>query len=343
MSLRKKKALKSKWDEMIDEFRALGGVADNIEQRCGALGRGLFPVDPKKPVRIVVPEKLLINAKEVAFENGLLRVKKGASVSERERVFFEYYQNEFSWGSGGKSDCEEFFDRVDALPENVRNVLVKDLGLARLGASNKSDGRTQVRFLRSRMINYGNDHVLMPVLELANHGVNGCPYNFKDGISIDRIFKDEALVHYGMVDPYGAFENWGFASNEPVAFSLPATLTLGSRPLAILRQLSNKKVRGNFRIPVLDTDETKVRISYLMLGHARFPRLSKGIFYKLMKDLGEPRAEAIFDEIRRFNIQQFLKLMEALDEHQGHMISTLRRLCRHQISAITHSIGTREI
>jgi len=80
-----------------------------------------------------------------------------------------------------------------------------------------------------------------------------------------------------------------------------------------------------------------------MLGHARFPRLSKGIFYQLMDDLGEPNAEALFDQVRRFNIQQFLKLMEALDEHQGRLISTLRQMCRHQISAITHSIGTREI
>ena len=341
MSLRKTPM--SKWDEMIEEFRALGGVADNIEQRCGALGRGLFPVDLKKPVRIFVPENLLINVKEVVFESGLLRVKEGASVRERERVFFEDFQNEFSWGNGGKIDCEEFFDRVDALPENVRDVLVNDLGLVRLGASNKSDDRTQVRFLRSRMIAYGNSNVLMPVLELANHGVNGCSYDVKDGISIDGTFKAEVLVHYGMVDPYGAFEIWGFASNAPVAFSLPATLRLSSRRLAILRQISNKEVRGNFRIPVLDTDETKVRISHLMLGHARFPRLSKGIFYQLMDDLGEPNAEALFDQVRRFNIQQFLKLMEALDEHQGRLISTLRQMCRHQISAITHSIGTREI
>ena len=317
---------RSKWDEMIEEFRALGGVADNIGQRCGSLGRGLFSVDPKKPVRIFVPENLLINVKEVVFENGVLRVKKGASVGERERSLFEYFQNEFSWGNGGKSDCEEFFDRMDTLPENVRDLLVRDLRLAWLGALDKGDDRTQARFINSRMIAYGDGHVLMPVLELANHGVTGCSYDFKSGVSIDGTFKDEVLVHYGTVDPYGAFENWGFASNEPVAFSLPATLTLSSRRLAILRQLSNKEVRGNFRIPVLDTDETKVRISYLMLGHARFPRLSKGIFYQFMEDLGEQNAEALFDQVRRFNIQQFLKLMEALDEHQGHMISTLRRL-----------------
>jgi hypothetical protein len=183
----------------------------------------------------------------------------------------------------------------------------------------------------------------MPVLELTNHADDGRFYNVDEEISIDGTFKAEVLAHYGTADPFGAFENWGIVSNAPVAFSLPVTLSLGPRRLAILRQISNKQVRGKFRIPVLDADKTKVRISHLMLGHGRFPRLAKGISYQLMVDIGEPNAEALFDQVRRFNIQQFLKLMEALDEHQGQLISTLRQVCRHQISAITHSIGTRQI
>jgi hypothetical protein len=118
---------------------------------------------------------------------------------------------------------------------------------------------------------------------------------------------------------------------------------LGKRKLTILRQLSNKKVRGNFRIPVLSTDEDKVTVSHLMLGHARYPRLSKGIFYQFMQDLGEPNGEELYDRIRRFNVGQFLKLMEALDAHEGAMISTLRQLCRHQIGAISHAVGSRTL
>jgi hypothetical protein len=135
---------------MIVEFRALGGVADNIEQRRGSLGRGLFPIDPTKPIRIAVPKNLLINVQDIVCENGLLRIKKGAKVGERERIFFESYQNEFSWGGEGKSDCEEFLERVDALPESVREILAKEFDLALLGISNKSDDRTLVRFLHSR-------------------------------------------------------------------------------------------------------------------------------------------------------------------------------------------------
>ena len=42
------------WNEMLDEFRALGGVAENIRLGHGVFGRGLFPIDPAKPIRIVV-------------------------------------------------------------------------------------------------------------------------------------------------------------------------------------------------------------------------------------------------------------------------------------------------
>nr|MDJ0514296.1 hypothetical protein [Methyloceanibacter sp.] len=87
----------------------------------------------------------------------------------------------------------------------------------------------------------------------------------------------------------------------------------------------------------------KVRISHMMLGHERFPRLSKGIFYQFMEELGDHDAEALFDRIRGFNIQQFLKLIRSLEDHQGPLIGTLRQLCVHQIAAITHSIGTRKL
>ena len=244
----------SKWKEMLEEFRALGGVADNVELRKGSLGPGLFPIDPKLPTKIVAPQNLLFKVKDVEFKRNKIRIKDDSKVPERERAFFESYEKDFSWGAGGKMDCEAFFESVGTLPENVRNVLVQDLSLAGLKEMKSGPDRTQRRFLRSRMITYKGGHVIMPVVDLANHGVKGCPFGIKEGITIGGTFEDEVLAHYGMVDPYGAFDVWGFTSNEPVAFSLPATMKLASRQLSILRQLSNKKVRGKFRIPVLESE-----------------------------------------------------------------------------------------
>ncbi|MEM8575423.1 MAG: hypothetical protein AAGF48_12405 [Pseudomonadota bacterium] len=334
---------KPKWDETIDEFRALGGVADNIEHGVGALGRGLLLSDPSTPAQIAVPENLLIDVDDVVFQKGQFRIKKDANVPDRERAFFESFENELSWGDGGHSECESYLESVDKLPIAIREALSRDVGLTLPWSTGMSDERIQRRFIRSRSITYEGRRKLMPVLELVNHGVEGCKFKFEKGISIAGSFESEMLAHYGLYDPYGVLDNWGFSSAEPVAFSIPAVLTVDSHRLVISRKLTNSAVRGPFRVPTVERDGNTFRISFMMLGHADYPRLSKGIFYQLMEDIGQQNAEALFDEVRRFNIQKFLSVLELLDEHQGPLIVTLRQMCRQQIAAITHSIGTRKI
>src|SRR5690348_219316 len=77
----------SAWNEMLDEFRALGGVAENIRLGHGAFGRGLFPIDPAKPIEISIPENLLVSSSHVDIENGVFRVSSESAVGARERAF----------------------------------------------------------------------------------------------------------------------------------------------------------------------------------------------------------------------------------------------------------------
>jgi len=44
-----------RWNEMLEEFRALGGVAENICLKEGQYGRGLFPREPSKPIQVQIP------------------------------------------------------------------------------------------------------------------------------------------------------------------------------------------------------------------------------------------------------------------------------------------------
>ena len=50
----------SDWHAFLDEFRTFGGKAENVMQRKGAFGMGLFPIDPAKPVDLFIPDALLV-------------------------------------------------------------------------------------------------------------------------------------------------------------------------------------------------------------------------------------------------------------------------------------------
>ena len=75
------------WEELLDEFRALGGTADNVRLGYGEYGRGLFPVDPAKPVAVRIPDNLLVPAEDMIFTGGALRVGPKAKTGERERAW----------------------------------------------------------------------------------------------------------------------------------------------------------------------------------------------------------------------------------------------------------------
>jgi hypothetical protein len=79
------------WNQLVDEFRALGGTIENVQLAEGPLGRGLFPVDPAQPFLIRIPENLLVKSCDIAFENGAPKVAAGAATGPCERQFYEGY------------------------------------------------------------------------------------------------------------------------------------------------------------------------------------------------------------------------------------------------------------
>jgi hypothetical protein len=331
------------WDDMLAEFRSLGGTAENIRLGQGAIGRGIYPVEPNLPVRIDVPDNLLIPVADLEFDaTGNTRLKSATQTGAREKSFFEAFERDFSYGDGGRRDCAAFLASVDALPTDLKQLLDADFGLGHLFRG-EGEPRIRQRFLHSRMITHDKGDVLMPVLELVNHGIGGFPYQIAKSISISGRAAGEVVAHYGLIDAHLTFGSWGFASEEPAAFSLPLTMPLPSRRLVVMRQLNNRKVRGQFRVPTVTAEDGKLTIAYVMLGHARYPRLTKGTFYKLMEEAGEANAEEIFDRVKRFNMHQFLQLLSVLEHHQGPIVATLRQVCRYQLGAMAHSIGTRDV
>ncbi len=330
------------WDEMIEEFRALGGIADNVRMGTGPLGRGLFAIDAERPAQIHVPTNLLFDAENITFENDMLRVKEKSKDRAREEKFFENFENIFSWGGGGRVECEEKNNLFAGVPEPIAQLISKRFVKTNLFNKAGPDSARN-RFLTSRRLRVKDGrNVLMPVLELVNHDVSGQPFTFDAGLGVKGVFSSEILARYNITDPFGAFFTWGFPSNSFHAYSLPLAIKLGGRQLLIKRDLKEKEALGRVMAPKISTKGRNIILSHLMIGSAKNPRLAKGTFYRLMRDMEVPNVEEVFDRIYSTNTTRFLNLLLELEKFEGPSIAALRKMALLQLEAISHCMGVRD-
>jgi len=328
------------WKEMIEAFRALGGVADNIVPGIGARGRGIFPIDRTKPVRLHVPENLLIPEKDIEFVGGRLKVSDSSACGRPEREFFEEYQNTFSWGGAGRLDCAAFVRSLDPLPPEILSRLFAfDEGERPLAGE---QDRIEREFVQSRRIERNGETVLMPVMDLVNHGPAAPLFNPVDGISIEGAYSGEVLVRYGHQDPFGILLSHGFASPEQQAFSIPAKRH-GSHKLIIGRKINLKSRRGSLNVPDFTIDGDTLELSCMIIGHMKFPKVPKTIFCSIASEAGWTNPEEEFDTIVHNNRMSFLHLLEILEPLEGGLVPTIRKMIRYQLEAMTHCVGTREL
>ena len=57
-----------KWDFLLSEFRRLGGIAENVCQKEGEFGRGIFSINPNLRSKIYTPSELMINKDDITLE-----------------------------------------------------------------------------------------------------------------------------------------------------------------------------------------------------------------------------------------------------------------------------------
>ena len=334
----------ARWDEMLDEFRALDGIADNVKLAEGRFGRGLFPIDKSKPIRICIPESLLLPKKYVQFSSSEFRVAPEAPVAARERAFLENYERDFSWGTG-RGDTEDLLAMLAEAPPELRAMLENVFGLGQWFAG-LAPAAVQERFLGSRTIGFKGETRVMPIIELANHGHATSYQLYDDRLELGGHFEDEVLVRYSDSDPLGIFGAWGFASGAEVfALSMPLGLERKSGSLRINRDLEKARNAqlGPPRWPELSMENGRLGLSHVLLGHKHYPRFARGMFYKLMRQAGVQDAEETFDLIQHLNRMQFYGLIEASEAAAPRLGMLLRNLARHQLECMSHSVGTRDL
>jgi len=328
-----------KWEEMLDEFRALGGTADNIRLDYGPLGRGLFPVDPAKPVRITIPESLLVSFDHVIFVDGQFRVSADSAVSERGRAFLERYEQDFAWGAEPRAEIERFLAMMSALPEPLRDLLERKYGFGKFVRPCSTKFLQQL-FVGSRSITSPSGRFVMPIIEMANHG-GTVHYEIGPNVSLGGTFDGEVLVRYCLsADAIEMFGVWMFASEEPMAFSVELTTGPPDRQFQVGRDYDGAPAPW---VPEITTKKNIVSANYLLLGHENFPRIPRGAFQKAVAKAGLAGMDETFELIQHRNRCFFLELIGALENVESPVVPILRNMARFQLKALSSHYGTRQV
>lgn len=329
---------------MLADFRRLGGVADNIEQRVGPYGNGLFPIDPARPIEIAIPDRLLIDADHLVLDGDDLMVSPTVAVADDVRTFIARYQKHFSWGADGRKGVEAFETTLKTLPQALLQRL-QQLHLLNLTTRQKG-AWTEVlrqRFLQSRRINYHGRKVSMPIIELINHSPRSPGYLINDGIQFKDTFTGEITVNYSPTsDALLRFFTYGFASAEPGAYSLPMHLRLGDgRTVHVGYNIGEVTRVDKLAVPKVVTEGQRTRLSHLRLGQERAPRIPRTLLRKALPDWPVALVDEVFERVRSSNLLTLTELLEVAEGADTAIVREFRQAVRNQLKALAHCYGVR--
>ena len=327
--------------ELLRQFRALGGVAENVCIRQGPHGYGVFAVIANRPVRLMVPSHLLISPQSLAFTPmGNLEVKNGSGLSADLAAFHAQYQRSFGWGAGGFERVKHYRQQLCALPSAVKNFLLI------LGCSNDllSQLPTPAQAFKehcvSRQIGVFGTSKLMPVMELINYASDGAPYLvMPDGVSLSGAFENEVLARYRQsMDAFHFFFNYRFAAPGRSTLSCEVSVDIPQfKPLRITRLDGLFDVKNGARWPQVSASKDEIHLSFVELVNLDAPTLPRQVFIDLLsaQGLAISRAEQLFDGLLNHNRQIFQDFLQACENTEGHVVESLKAVAGYQLSNLS--------
>lgn len=331
------------FEEFLAEFRASGGIAENVRLGQGQFGRGLFPVDPLKPARVFTPADLAIPTDAIAIRENKMVVKPGA-VSDAAAHLFEMYQEHFGWSAGGSEQSRQAQAQWHELPSeivaSIESMGVLDYPDRRFLAP--SDDACMFDYLLARIFARQGEPIVVPVVDLVNYSNDVSPYVSDGGFGVAGIFADEMLVRYSLVDAFSLQLSYGFSTLTNFAYSIGITVSLpGGRQLTVGRNTEGD-ARAGVILPKIEAQGNAVHLGHLKLGNLAAPDLPRSIFREVFASFGPPaQADEIFDLIARFNRTRFIGFLRALRKYEGPLVRALENAALNQLETLSACVGAR--
>ena len=329
------------WQTFLEEFRNFGGRAENVIQRDGPLGLGLFPIDPSQPVELMVPKPLLVPAGNVELHNGDAVIHDDSAFPHGYADWFRRYQATYSWGAEGEASVTRFETGLQQLPETLRQTL-QSLNLyqpqQRLP---KTDWRENMlrRFLNSRCLGRQGQLLVMPIVELVNHAPSAGNWETRPdgGVGISGRRQGEILVKYSNADPLRRLMGYGFNALETMAFSLRVQLQHRRQPVLV----QGGGGRHWIQPAGIEQRDELLAVQQPLLGHREQPKLPKSLFLHACKSLTNVEPAELFDQIHRANTLALVDVLHQLEHVAGETADQLRNGCLDQLEVLSNHVGHR--
>ena len=326
--------MSEKWDCLLSEFRRLGGIADNVCQKEGEYGRGIFSVNPSLKARIFTPSKLLVKKDDIYLEDNKLRIKKDKEYNQEIRNFFNFYQDNFSWGSGGKETTELFEKGLSLFNSNLKE-LIKKYALVDLEERHQGnwDNVIKNQFLNARGVKFGNSSVIAPVWELVNHKVRS--FNFitnKEGLSTPNYPASNAEIRFSYNDesPLNRFFSYGFFSEETIVFSIPFSITIEDINICCKgMSLKDDSMK-------IERSANKIILEGLPIADVNHPRLPYYYFDEIIRRIGcIKNSQDLLLKIFQLNISIRKKIIDESHLIENEVSKILTKVMLYEINLIS--------
>lgn len=324
------------WDFLLAEFRRLGGIADNVCQKEGEYGRGIFSVNPSLKARIFTPSKLLVKKDDIYLEDNKLRIKKDKEYNEEIRHFFNFYQDNFSWGSGGKETTELFEKGLSLFNSNLKN-LIKKYALVDLDERHKGtwDNVIKKQFLDERAFNFRNSLFIAPIWDLVNHKVKSLPFIVSEkGISTPNYpaTNGEIVYQYNNISPLKRFFSYGFFSEETIVFSIPFSININHLGIHIFckgRNINDDSME-------IERTANRIILEGLPIADVNHPRLPYDYFDEILRKISHINIpKDLFLKIVQLNISIREKIIDESRLIDNEVSKTLIKMMLYEINLIS--------
>tara|TARA_Y100001968_G_C19405582_1_gene743448 strand:- start:691 stop:1698 length:1008 start_codon:yes stop_codon:yes gene_type:complete len=324
------------FDQVVNWLINLGGLANNICQKETFSGQGIFPVNELQPSIIYIPEKLQIQVKDLYFQDGKIFINQRERYQENYALFFESYLNDFELKSQAFIQIIEFENELRSLPRYV----IDNLSQTKImNIDNRNPAGTEdfflKRFIDTRQVKgLNNQYVLAPIFILVNHDSNARSFVNNNGLTTIRDSQDQGQFLHKYTDgsPISFFYNYGFASPESFAFSVPISI--------INSTLIDKVIRINCKDAVFDNEysilETATEYIFpsLQIANRINPRLPFLKFSRVLTKFNENALKEIFCLIVDYNQKIYIEAIDLLDKVHSRTGLELRKALIYELKLI---------